>query len=87
MGILWWVLIGLALGFLARWVTGRRIGIFYTLAAGLIGALIGGFIGHFVGWGGIVKDFSPWSLVLAAAVAIVALLVLTSVRRRRRLRT
>lgn len=76
MGLLWWILVGLALGLLARYVTRRRVGLFWSLAAGLIGALIGGFIGRLAGYGGIISDFSIWSLLIAIGCSVVAIIVL-----------
>jgi len=79
MALLTWVVVGLALGLIARYVTRRRIGLVWTLLGGMIGALIGGFIGRLAGYGGIVSDFSIWSLIIAIGTSIVVLIVLAIV--------
>ncbi len=78
-----WILVGLALGFIARWVTRRRPGIVWTLLIGLVSAVIGGIIGRLAGFGGIVSDFSIWSFLIAVAVSVVALLVFGLLRPRK----
>jgi uncharacterized membrane protein YeaQ/YmgE (transglycosylase-associated protein family) len=84
MPLLSWILIGLVLGYLARFVTRRRMGFIWTMLAGLAGAVIGGFIGRVAGYGGVVHDFSIWSFIIALLVSIVALLVLYMLFPRRR---
>ena len=84
MALLTWIVVGIALGLIARWVTRRRVGIFWALVAGLIGALVGGLIGRLAGYGGIIGDFSIWSLLIAVACSVVALIVLAMIFPRRR---
>jgi uncharacterized membrane protein YeaQ/YmgE (transglycosylase-associated protein family) len=84
MPLLSWVLVGLVLGFLARFVTRRRMGFVWTLLAGLVGGLVGGFIGRVAGYGGVIHDFSVWSFLIALLVSIVALIVLYMLFPRRR---
>jgi uncharacterized membrane protein YeaQ/YmgE (transglycosylase-associated protein family) len=84
MPLLSWILMGLVLGYLARFVTRRRMGFLWTLLAGLAGAVVGGFIGRAAGFGGVVDDFSIWSFVFALIVSIIALIVLYMVFPRRR---
>lgn len=76
MGLLTWILVGLALGLIARFVTRRRLGLLWTLLAGLIGALIGGLIGRLLGYGGIIGDFSIWAFLIAVLCSVVAIIVL-----------
>jgi uncharacterized membrane protein YeaQ/YmgE (transglycosylase-associated protein family) len=85
MGLILWIVVGIVLGLIAKWVTGRRIGWFWTLAVGIVGALLGGFLGRALGYGGVVNDFSIWSFLIAIGVSIVLLLVLsaTHIGRRR----
>lgn len=78
MGLLTWIVVGLVLGIIARLVTRRPIGILKTTLAGLVGAVIGGLIGHFAGYGGIIHNFSVWSLIIAAVVAVVAILFISA---------
>jgi uncharacterized membrane protein YeaQ/YmgE (transglycosylase-associated protein family) len=80
MALLSWLLVGLALGFIARFVTRRRPGIIWTLLIGLIGAVIGGLIGRALGYGGIIGSFSIWSFLIAIGVSVVALLIFSVAR-------
>ncbi len=76
MGLLTWIVVGLALGLLARFITRRRLGLLWALVAGLAGALIGGFIGRLLGYGGVINDFSIWSLLIAIGGSVVVIIVL-----------
>jgi uncharacterized membrane protein YeaQ/YmgE (transglycosylase-associated protein family) len=76
MPLLSWILVGLVLGYLARFITRRRFGFIRTLIAGLIGGVIGGFIGWAAGFGGIIGGFSIWSFLISIAVAAVVLIVM-----------
>ena len=84
MSLILWIVVGIVLGVLAKWVTRRRIGWFWTLAVGIVGALLGGLLGRALGYGGVVNDFSIWSFLIAIAVSIVLLLVLSATRVGRR---
>lgn len=84
MALILWIVVGIALGLLAKWITRRRIGWFWTLVVGIVGALLGGFLGRALGYGGVVNDFSVWSLLIAVAVSVVFLLVLSATRFGRR---
>jgi uncharacterized membrane protein YeaQ/YmgE (transglycosylase-associated protein family) len=63
--ILWWILVGLVIGALARFVLPgpRPIGGLRTIAAGITGALVGGLLSDILG-GNALLDF-----LLAVAVA------------------
>ena len=84
MGLVLWIVVGIVLGLIAKWVTRRRIGWFWTLAVGIVGALLGGFLGRALGYGGVVNDFSIWSFLIAIGVSIVLLLALSATRIGRR---
>jgi uncharacterized membrane protein YeaQ/YmgE (transglycosylase-associated protein family) len=84
MALILWIVVGIALGLLAKWITRRRIGWFWTLVVGIVGAVVGGFLGRALGYGGVVNDFSIWSLLIAVAVSVVFLLVLSATRFGRR---
>jgi uncharacterized membrane protein YeaQ/YmgE (transglycosylase-associated protein family) len=68
--LVWWALVGIAVGALARLILPgkQRIGILATAGVGIAAAFLGGVIGHIVGVGNILQ------LVIAviAAVMIVA---------------
>ncbi len=79
MGILWWVLIGLFAGLLARWVVkDDRQGCLYTVAVGVIGALIGGALMQASGHKGI-NEFDLRAVLVAAAGAVLLLLLLQAI--------
>jgi uncharacterized membrane protein YeaQ/YmgE (transglycosylase-associated protein family) len=65
--LLWWVIIGLVLGLLARAILpGKQsIGFLRTAGAGIAAALLGGVIAHIVGVGNLLQ------FVIATAVAVV----------------
>ena len=70
--LLWWALIGLVLGAIARAILPgkQNISILATAGAGVAAALLGGIIGHIVGAGSLVQ----FLIATAVAVVIVAIL-------------
>jgi len=74
MGILSWIVLGLVVGILAKWIMPGRDpgGVIITILLGIAGALVGGFIGSVLGLGG-VTGFNLGSLVLAIAGALLLL--------------
>ena len=83
MNIVWWLIVGLVAGFIARaLVPGRDpMGVVGTLVLGLVGSLIGGFIGDIFTKGD--QDFSPSGLIGSIVGAVIALLVWRAIARRR----
>lgn len=74
MGILSWILLGLIVGALAKWIMPGPDpgGILLTILLGIAGAFVGGFLGSLVGLGS-VSGFNLGSLVLAVAGALLLL--------------
>jgi len=74
MGILSWILLGLLVGALARWIMPGPdpAGLFMTMLLGVAGAFVGGFVGSLLGLGS-VTGFDISSLVLATAGALLLL--------------
>ena len=72
--IIWWILIGLVVGAVARLVIpGRQhIGIIVTILIGIVGAFLGGFLGNLVTGTGL-NGFSLWSILLAVLGALLLL--------------
>jgi uncharacterized membrane protein YeaQ/YmgE (transglycosylase-associated protein family) len=68
MGILSWIVFGLVVGVLAKWIMPGRDpgGIVVTILVGIAGALVGGFLGTLVGLGD-VTGFNLGSVALATA--------------------
>lgn len=75
MGILSWIVLGLIVGALARWVMPGRgpRGLLLTIAIGVVGAFLGGLIGTGLGLGD-VDGFNLRSLFLATVGAVALLL-------------
>ena len=74
---LYWVLLGLVAGSLAKFLVPGRdpSGCIVTIALGIAGAFIGGLIGSALGWGRVTAgDFDFRSLGIATLGAIVVLL-------------
>jgi uncharacterized membrane protein YeaQ/YmgE (transglycosylase-associated protein family) len=74
MGILSWIVLGLVVGVLAKWVMPGRDpgGIILTAALGIAGAVVGGFISNALGFG-TVTGFNLVSLAIATAGALLLL--------------
>jgi uncharacterized membrane protein YeaQ/YmgE (transglycosylase-associated protein family) len=75
---LYWIVLGLIAGSLAKWILPGRdpAGCLFTIVLGIGGALLGGLIGSYVGWGELTQgelDFR--SIAIATAGAIVVLVV------------
>jgi uncharacterized membrane protein YeaQ/YmgE (transglycosylase-associated protein family) len=81
MGILAWVVLGLIVGALAKWIMPGADpgGVFITILIGIAGALLGGFISSALGFG-TVTGFDLGSLVVAV---LGSLLLLFAYRRLR----
>ncbi|WP_089727020.1 GlsB/YeaQ/YmgE family stress response membrane protein [Candidatus Thiosymbion oneisti] len=75
MGILSWILLGLIVGVLAKWIMPGDDpgGIIVTILIGIAGAFLGGFAGTQLGVGA-VDGFNLVSIGLAMAGALVLLL-------------
>jgi len=85
-GVLEWMLLGLAAGFIASKLIDRTgAGPIANIVLGVIGALVGGFISTRVLHGSPVSGLDIPSLVIAASGAAVVLVGYHMVYRRRRL--
>jgi uncharacterized membrane protein YeaQ/YmgE (transglycosylase-associated protein family) len=75
MDVVWWLIIGLVAGAIARFLVPGRdpMGWIATLLLGLVGSLIGGFIGGLFTEGD--DTFDPAGLIGSVLGAIVALLI------------
>ena len=75
MNIVWWLIIGLLAGALARLLVPGRdpMGWGGTLLLGLVGSLVGGFLGDLLTKGD--QDISPAGLIGSVVGAIIALLL------------
>ena len=74
MGILTWIVLGLIVGALAKWIMPGNDpgGIFITILIGIAGALIGGFLSSALGMGD-VTGFNLPSVVIAVLGSLILL--------------
>ncbi len=87
MNIIWWLIVGLVAGAVARLLVPGRdpMGVPGTLGLGLVGSLVGGLLGYLIEGGEGV--FSPAGLHGSIIGAVIALLIYrAAVGRRRPLR-
>ena len=84
MGILLWILFGLIVGVVAKFLMPGRgpRGIIITIVLGIVGALLGGWIGTLLGLGGI-TGFNVPSMLIAIGGAMLVLAIYTLAMRRR----
>jgi uncharacterized membrane protein YeaQ/YmgE (transglycosylase-associated protein family) len=73
-GVLGWILFGLIVGIVAKFVMPGRDpgGIIVTILLGIAGALLGGFLGRAVGWYG---PNEPAGFIVATLGAILLLVI------------
>ena len=74
MGIISWIVLGLIVGALAKWIMPGKDpgGIIITIVIGIVGALIGGFLSSLVGLG-TVTGLNLSSIIIALVGALVLL--------------
>lgn len=74
MGVVSWIVLGLIVGILAKWIMPGKDpgGMIITILLGVGGAFVGGSVGSFFGLGS-VTGFNLGSLVLATAGALLLL--------------
>jgi len=74
---LYWTLLGLIAGSLAKWIMPGRdpAGCVFTVLLGIGGSLLGGLIGSYVGWGAVTQgELDLRSIGIATVGAIVVLM-------------
>jgi len=76
MGIFSWIILGLIVGIIAKFIMPGKDpgGFFITIVLGIAGAFVGGFIGSAIGFGS-VTGFDIRSLLLAVGGAILLLAI------------
>lgn len=82
MGILGWIVFGLIVGALAKFIMPGRDpgGFIVTILLGIAGALLGGFLGRAVGWYG-PNDAAGFIMALIGAIILLLLYRLIFKRR------
>lgn len=81
MGIISWIVLGLVVGVLAKWIMPGNDpgGFIVTVLIGIVGALLGGFLGSVIGLG-TVTGFDLRSLAIAIAGSLLLLFVYRRLR-------
>ena len=82
MGILSWIILGLIVGIIAKFVMPGKDpgGIFITIILGIAGAFVGGFIGATLGFGS-VTGFDIRSLLIAVGGSILLLIIYRAIKK------
>ena len=83
MGFIWWLIIGLIAGALARLIMPGRdaMGILATIVLGIVGSIIGGLVSWAI-WGAETEGFRPAGLLLSILGAILVLWIFRMVKSR-----
>lgn len=83
MGIISWIILGLIVGALAKWIMPGEDpgGIIITIVIGIVGALIGGFLSSLVGLS-TVTGLNLWSIIIALVGALILLWLYRMVKSR-----
>jgi uncharacterized membrane protein YeaQ/YmgE (transglycosylase-associated protein family) len=83
LGFIWWLIIGLIAGALARLIMPGRdpMGIIATIILGIVGSIIGGLVGMAI-WGSGGNGFRPAGLILSIIGAIVVLWIWRMIKSR-----
>ena len=81
MGFLTWVVLGLIVGILAKWIMPGKDGggFFMTVILGVVGAMVGGYVGTLLGMG-TVTGFNLPSILIATVGALIVLFVYNKIR-------
>lgn len=81
MGLVGWIVLGLAAGCIASMLVNKRGGGFACdVLLGIVGAVIGGWMFNWAGARG-TAGFHPWSLLVAVAGAVLFLVIWHVIRR------
>ena len=83
MAFIWWLIIGLIAGALARLVMPGRdpMGIIATILLGIVGSVLGGLVSWAI-WGADTRGFQPAGLLLSILGAILVLWIWRMTRSR-----
>ncbi len=83
MGILSWIVMGLIVGLLAKFIMPGKDpgGLIITILIGIAGAFLGGLIGSFLGLG-TVTGFNFMSILLAVGGAVILLILYRIVKKK-----
>ena len=81
MGFITWIILGLLVGMLAKWIMPGRDGggFFMTALLWIVGAMVGGYVGTLLGLGS-VTGFNISSIAIATVGALIVLFVFNKIR-------
>ena len=84
MGFISWIIMGLIVGVLAKWIMPGKDpgGFFVTVGLGIAGAFVGGFIGTKLGLGA-VTGFNIGSILIATGGAVLLLAVYRAMKKKK----
>ena len=82
---LYWILLGLVAGSLAKFIMPGRdpAGCIFTIFLGLVGAFVGGLVGSWLGWGGVTQGRLDLRSIGIATFGALILLALGRLARRK----
>ena len=82
MGFIMWIVLGLVVGALAKWIMPGKDpgGLLVTTLLGIAGAVVGGWLGTFIGFGK-VTGFDIRSLIIALGGAVLLLFVYRKIKK------
>ena len=72
-GLIAWILIGIAAGWLASYIMGRKGSLLSNAALGLVGSLVGGFLFSLLGFGGTGNILGSILVATVGAILILAI--------------
>ena len=83
MGFIWWLIIGLIAGALARLIMPGRdpMGIVMTIVLGIVGSILGGLVAMAI-WRDSTEGFNPAGLLLSIIGAIIVLWIYRMIKSR-----
>jgi len=84
MGFLTWIILGLIVGILAKWIMPGKDpgGFLVTIGLGIAGAFVGGFIGAKLGIGA-VTGFNIGSILIATGGAVLLLAIYRAMKKKK----
>lgn len=84
MGIIGWIVIGALAGWLGSMITGNNenMGAGLNILVGIVGGFVGGLVMNLLGGYG-VTGFNIWSLLVATLGAVILLLIVNALRRKK----
>ena len=77
--LLWYIIVGLIAGFVAKSVMHLHMSIFWTTVLGLVGSILGGFITHLFDRPKPEANYHPSGIIVSIIVALLLLWLLSEI--------